>query len=84
MRWFRKADDYIARVAFAYPDDELADQRWKRTSGKTGTGTTRSKPHCGIVPTAVESMNFDYSIKGGTTAFVPSRYSMTDKRHTSG
>lgn len=71
MRLVSKPDDYIARVAFAYPADEVADQRWKDHLAKQEQEQHEATRIAELSPTAIESMNFNYSIKGGNDSIRP-------------
>ena len=71
MRLVSKPDDYIARVAFAYPDDEIADQRWKEHLARQEQEQQEATRIAELSPTAIESMNFNYSIKGGDASIRP-------------
>ena len=71
MRLVSKAEEYIARVAFAYPDDELADQRWKAHLAKQEQERIQATRIAELSSASVETMNFDYSIKGGNDGIHP-------------
>lgn len=71
MRLVSKPEDYIARVAFAYPDDEIADQRWKDHLARQEQEQREATRIAELSPTAIESMNFNYSIKGGNDSIRP-------------
>ena len=71
MRLVSKPDDYVARVAFAYPDDEIADQRWKDHLARQEQEQQEATRIAELSPTAIESMNFNYSIKGGDASIRP-------------
>jgi len=64
LRLLSKPDDYTARVAFAYPDDEIADQRWKEHLAKQEEEKREASRIAELAPDAVEAMNFDYQVKG--------------------
>jgi P-type conjugative transfer protein TrbG len=71
MRLVSKPEDYIARVAFAYPADEVADQRWKEHLARQEQEQREATRIAELSPTAIESMNFNYSIKGGNDSIRP-------------
>jgi P-type conjugative transfer protein TrbG len=72
MRLVSKSEDYIARVAFAYPDDEIADQRWKDHLARQEQEQREATRIAEFSPAAtIESMNFNYSIKGGSENIRP-------------
>jgi type IV secretion system protein VirB9 len=65
VRLISKPEDYIARVAFAYPDDDT--RKWQRQLEEQQAQVKQEK-HVAEVPPAMitaEKMNFDYSIRGG-------------------
>jgi len=64
LRLLSKPEDYTARVAFAYPDDDLADQRWKEHLAKQEEEKREASRIAELAPDAVELMNFDYQLKG--------------------
>jgi type IV secretion system protein VirB9 len=64
LRLLSKPDDYTARVAFAYPDDEIGDQRWKEHLAKQQEEKREASRIAELAPEAVEAMNFDYQVKG--------------------
>ncbi len=71
MRLVSKPEDYIARVAFAYPADDLADQRWKDHLARQEQEQIEATRIAELSPTAIDSMNFNYSIKGGNDDIRP-------------
>ena len=71
IRLVSKAEEYIARVAFAYPDDESADQRWKDHIARQEQERIEATRIAELSSAAVEAMNFDYSIKGGNDGIRP-------------
>lgn len=71
VRLVSKPEDYIARVAFAYPDDEASDQRWKDHLARQEEEQREATRIAELSPTAIESMNFNYSIKGGNESIRP-------------
>jgi P-type conjugative transfer protein TrbG len=71
MRLVSKPEDYIARVAFAYPADDIADQRWKEHLARQEQEQIEATRIAELSPTAIESMNFNYSIKGGNDSIRP-------------
>jgi type IV secretion system protein TrbG len=71
IRLVSKPEDYIARVAFAYPDDQAADQRWKEHLARQEEEQREATRIAELTPTAIEAMNFNYSIKGGNDSIRP-------------
>ena len=65
LRIISKADDYVARVAFAYPDDD-SSRKWQQQAAAQ-QALAKQEKHAAEVPAAViavETVNFDYSIRG--------------------
>lgn len=71
LRLISKVDDYVARIAFAYPDDDKS-RKWKEQIAKQSAGENHAP---GVMPAiiAVEKMNFAYTIKGGDEHIRPLR-----------
>ena len=64
LRLISKPEDYIARVAFAYPDDDT--RKWQQQQAEQ-QALAKQERHAAEVPPAmitVEKMNFDYTIRG--------------------
>jgi type IV secretion system protein TrbG len=74
LRLISKPDDYVARVAFAYPDDD-SSRKWQQQLAEQQTLAKQEK-HAAEVPPAVlsvEKVNFDYTIRGGDEHIRPVR-----------
>jgi P-type conjugative transfer protein TrbG len=71
LRLLSKPADYIARIAFAYPDDD--QHRWQRhlLEQRAAEQETAAKVLPAMI--AVEKMNFDYRVTGGTAHIRPLR-----------
>jgi len=65
LRLLSKPEDYVARVAFAYPDDEDNERKWKQHLAEQKEQQTKSTRIAELAPGAVESMYFNYRLKGG-------------------
>jgi type IV secretion system protein VirB9 len=74
IRLISKPDEYIARVAFAYPDDDN-NRKWQRQVAEQRALANREKQSAQILPAmiAVEKMNFDYKVRGGNEHIRPLR-----------
>ncbi len=74
LRLISKPDEYIARTAFSYQEDEdkLWQQFLKKQEERTETEQARSRisPMAGD---ALDHLNFNYSIKGGPSTIRPIR-----------
>jgi type IV secretion system protein VirB9 len=64
VRLVSKPEDYTARVAFAYPEDELMDQRWQEHLAKQEQERKEATRIAEVAPAALETMNFNYQITG--------------------
>lgn len=73
LRLISKPEDYVARVAFAYPEDDT--RKWQQQMA-AGQALTKQQKHAAEVPPAiiaVEKVNFDYTIHGGDEHIRPVR-----------
>jgi type IV secretion system protein VirB9 len=73
LRLLSKPDDYVARVAFAYPDDEDNERKWQQQLAEQKDRQNKSARIAELPPNAVESMFFDYRLKGGDDTIRPVR-----------
>ncbi|MEO8131285.1 MAG: P-type conjugative transfer protein TrbG, partial [Bryobacteraceae bacterium] len=64
LRLLSKADDYVARVAFAYPDDEENERKWRQHLAEQKNQQAKSTRIAELPPNAVDSMFFNYRVKG--------------------
>ena len=74
LRLVSKPEDYIARVAFAYPDDD-SSRKWQQQAA-VQQALAKQEKHAAEVPAAVmtvEKINFDYAIRGGDQHLRPVR-----------
>jgi len=74
VRLISKPSEYVARVAFQYPDDDSA-LRWQQHLQEQRSAEEKSKRAAEIVPAviAVENINFGYRISGGNEHIRPVR-----------
>ena len=73
LRLISKPEDYVARVAFAYPDDDT--RKWQQQLAEQ-QALAKQEKHAAEVPPAmitVEKVNFDYTIRGGDEHIRPVR-----------
>jgi type IV secretion system protein VirB9 len=73
LRLISKPEDYVARVAFAYPEDDT--RKWQQQLAAEQALAKKEK-HAAEVPPAmitVEKVNFDYTIRGGDEHLRPVR-----------
>jgi P-type conjugative transfer protein TrbG len=64
LRLLSKPDDYVARVGFAYPDDDDNERKWQQQLAEQKDQQARSARIAELAPSAVESMFFNYRLKG--------------------
>jgi type IV secretion system protein VirB9 len=73
LRLISKPEDYVARIAFAYPDNDT--RKWQQQLAEQQAQAKQEK-HVAEVPPAmiaVEKMHFDYAIRGGDEHIRPVR-----------
>lgn len=73
LRLISKPEDYIARIAFAYPEDDT--RKWQQKLAEE-QAVAKQQKHAAEVPPAMitaEQMNFDYVIRGGDEHIRPVR-----------
>ncbi len=73
LRLLSKPDDYVARVAFAYPDDEENERKWQQHLAEQKDQQLKSSRIAELPPNAVDSMFFNYRLKGGDDNIRPVR-----------
>lgn len=71
LRLISKPVDYIARIAFAYPDDDR--QRWQRHLVEQRTPEEDASGKTLPAMAAIAKINFDYRVTGGTPQIKPVR-----------
>lgn len=74
LRLISKPDEYVARVAFAYPNDD-SNRKWQQEMAQQRALANQEKRSAEILPAmiAVEKMNFDYKVRGGNEHIRPLR-----------
>ena len=73
LRLLSKPEDYVARVAFAYPDEEANERKWLEHLAQQKDQDRRASQIAELPRNAVESMYFDYRVKGGDDSTRPVR-----------
>ena len=73
LRLISKADDYVARAAFAYPDEESRDRKWQEHLVEQKQQELERDRISELPATAVDSLHFNYVIKGGDENVRPVR-----------
>jgi len=73
LRLLSKSDDYVARVAFAYPDEEENEKKWQQHLAEQKAQQTKATRIAELPPNAVDSMYFNYRLKGGDDNIRPVR-----------
>jgi type IV secretion system protein VirB9 len=64
LRLVSKPEDYVARVAFAYPEDEENKRKWQEHFAEQKEQQTKATQIVELPSNAVESMYFNYRLKG--------------------
>ncbi len=74
LRLISKSEDYVARVAFAYPDGD-SNRKWQQQMAEQKAQSMQDKHASEVTPAvlAVEKINFAYSVKGGDEHIRPVR-----------
>ena len=74
LRLVSHAEDYSARVAFAYPDDDN-NRKWQEHLEAQNAAAKEQKREAEILPAMLmaEKMNFDYRVTGGNEHIRPVR-----------
>jgi len=73
LRLISKPEDYVARVAFAYPEDDT--RKWQQQVAAQ-QALAKQEKHAAEMPSAIiaiEKVNFDYTIRGGDEHLRPVR-----------
>jgi type IV secretion system protein TrbG len=73
LRLLSKPEDYVARVAFAYPDDENNERKWQQHLAEQKEQQMKSTRIAEMPSNAIESMFFNYRLKGGDDSIRPVR-----------
>jgi type IV secretion system protein TrbG len=73
LRLLSKSDDYVARVAFAYPDEDENEKKWQQHLAEQKAQETKATRITELPPNAVDSMYFNYRLKGGDDNIRPVR-----------
>jgi type IV secretion system protein VirB9 len=73
LRLISRAEDYVARVAFAYPEDDT--RKWQQQLAAEQAEAKKAQRAAEVPPAmiAVEKMNFDYTLRGGDEHIRPGR-----------
>jgi type IV secretion system protein VirB9 len=74
MRLVSRSEDYVSRVAFAYPDDE-SNRRWQQQMADERSRAQHQEQTRDVLPAmlAVENLNFDYNVTGKDEQLRPVR-----------
>jgi P-type conjugative transfer protein TrbG len=73
VRLISKAQEYVARAAFAYPADDVRKWQQHLATQQARERATRRSVELTPAMIAVERMNFDYAIRGGDENLRPLR-----------
>ncbi|MGI9071796.1 MAG: P-type conjugative transfer protein TrbG [Bryobacteraceae bacterium] len=72
LRLLSKPEDYVARVAFAYPDDDGQSAKWQEQIAKQKEQDQKNSI-AELPGRSVDSLCFDYRVKGKQEALKPLR-----------
>jgi type IV secretion system protein VirB9 len=74
LRLVSKAEDYIARAAFSYSEDDNS-QKWQQHLLAQRAQTDESKRQARVLPAIItaDKLNFDYKVTGGNEQIRPVR-----------
>jgi type IV secretion system protein VirB9 len=72
LRLLSKPEDYVARVAFAYPEDESKNAKWQEQIAKQKE-QERKNTVAELPGNSIDSLCFDYQIKGKNESLKPVR-----------
>lgn len=74
LRLVSKPDDYVARVAFLYPEDDSA-RRWQKHTADQQTTDRQANKAAEALPAMItaEKLNFGYRVEGGDQFLHPLR-----------
>ena len=74
LRLISKAEDYVARIAFAYADDDT-NRKWQQQMAEQKVFAKQEKHSVDLAPAVmtVEKLNFEYIVKGGNEHIRPLR-----------
>ncbi len=74
LRLISKPEDYVARIAFAYPNDE-SNRKWQEQIAEQQAQAKQEKRKLETTPAALamEKINFAYTVKGGNEHIRPVR-----------
>lgn len=74
FRLVSKPEDYVARVAFRYPNDDSA-KRWQKHMAEQRTSEKQLKKETDVLPAMItaDKLNFAYRIEGGDKELRPLR-----------
>jgi type IV secretion system protein VirB9 len=73
LRLLSKPEDYVARVAFAYPGEEESERKWRIQMEQQKEQQREATRIAELPANAVESMHFAYKVKGGDDVMRPVR-----------
>jgi type IV secretion system protein VirB9 len=73
LRLLSKPDDYVARVAFSYSEDEDNQRQWLQHLAQQKERERKQTQIAELPLNAVESMNIAYKVTGGDTSIRPVR-----------
>jgi type IV secretion system protein VirB9 len=73
LRLLSKPEEYVAKVAFAYPEDDQAERKWKEHIEQQREEQRQATRIAEMPANAIDSLNFGYGTKGGPESLRPIR-----------
>jgi len=73
LRLLSKPEEYVARVAFAYPGEEENERKWREHLIQQKEQQKQATRIAELAANAIDALNFAYDIKGGDDATRPVR-----------
>jgi type IV secretion system protein TrbG len=73
LRLLSKPEEYVARVAFAYPAEEENERKWREHLSQQNEQQKQATQIVEFTVNAIEALNFNYAIKGGDEVTRPVR-----------
>jgi type IV secretion system protein VirB9 len=73
LRLLSKPEDYVARVAFAYPAEEESARKWTEHLARQKEQQNQASRMAELPPNAIDALNFAYEVRGGPETIRPVR-----------
>jgi type IV secretion system protein VirB9 len=73
LRLLSKPEEYVARVAFAYPVEEENERKWREHLSQQKEQQKQATQIVELTANTIDTLNFNYAIKGGDEVTRPVR-----------